>query len=190
MRRKYPSDLSDTRWCLIQKFLRDPVRTGRKRSTDVREVVNAINYRWTTGCPWRMLPHDFPAWETVYTYFARWQKDGRLRLIREIVLRKSPYSVAKQLNNSGLPTGADRFNGRLSDRCLSPVEPAATLVTRNPDWPASTDPTSVREMPAPSTGANHGGKAGESPRDLARLAPPGELGSSCRATLHPTTPER
>lgn len=178
MRRKYPSDLTETRWCLIQKFLQDPVRTGRKRSTDVREVVNAINYRWTTGCPWRMLPHDFPAWETVYTYFARWQKDGRLRLIREIVLRKSPYSVAKQLNNNGLPARADRFNGPLPVQCLSPVKPAAVLEIRNPDWTTSTDPNSDRAIPAQATGANHRGGAGVSPRDLAQHAPPGELGSA------------
>ncbi len=95
-RRRYPSDLSEARWRLVREFLQEPPRPGRKRSTDVREVVNAINYRWTTGCTWRMLPHDFPAWETVYTYFARWREQGRLPLLRELLLRKSPYAAFRK----------------------------------------------------------------------------------------------
>lgn len=91
MRRRYPSDVSDARWRLLESVLAEPERPGRPRSTNTREVVNALNYRWTTGCPWRMLPHDFPAWATVYCYFQRWRDDGRLRQIREVLLRKSPY---------------------------------------------------------------------------------------------------
>ena len=43
---------------------------------DTREVVNCILYVLRTGCPWRMLPHDLPAWQTVYKYFRRWTLDG------------------------------------------------------------------------------------------------------------------
>ena len=46
---------------------------GRKRRVDLREVINAILYLLRTGCSWRMLPHDFPAWQTVYGYFYRWR---------------------------------------------------------------------------------------------------------------------
>ena len=46
---------------------------GRKRRVDLREVLNAILYLLRTGCSWRMLPHDFPAWQTVYGYFYRWR---------------------------------------------------------------------------------------------------------------------
>lgn len=96
-RRRYPSDLSEARWRLVQEFLQEPPRPGRQRTTDLREVVNAINYRWITGCAWRMLPHDFPAWETVYTYFARWREQGRLPLLRELLLRKSPYAAFRKV---------------------------------------------------------------------------------------------
>ena len=91
MRRAYPSDLTEARWRVIAALIDPPAVRGRKRKVDLREVVNAINYRWTTGCPWRMLPHDFPAWETVYAYFGRWQKQGLLRQIREVLLRRSVY---------------------------------------------------------------------------------------------------
>ncbi len=92
MREPYPSDLSDARWKFIEPLLHDTETTrGRRRSTNLREVVNAINYRWHTGCTWRMLPHDFPAWETVYTYFSRWKKSGTLWHIREVIIRRSLY---------------------------------------------------------------------------------------------------
>ncbi|WP_339746803.1 transposase [uncultured Rubinisphaera sp.] len=91
VRRPYPSDVSNARWQFISRLIDDSPSHGRKRSTELREVVNAINYRWSTGCTWRMLPHDYPKWETVYTYFDRWRREGTLREIREIILRKSPY---------------------------------------------------------------------------------------------------
>jgi putative transposase len=49
---------------------------GRPREVCVREVVDAIFYVLRSGCAWRMLPHDFPAWQTVYGYFRQWRKDG------------------------------------------------------------------------------------------------------------------
>ncbi len=41
-----------------------------------REIVNAILYVLRSGCPWRLLPHDFPAWGTVHWYFRRWEREG------------------------------------------------------------------------------------------------------------------
>jgi len=88
-RQPYPSDLTDAQWELIAPLL-PPARTpGRPRTTDLREVLNAILYVTRTGCAWRMLPHDFPAWNTVYAYFQRWQRAGvwerLLDLLREQV---------------------------------------------------------------------------------------------------------
>ncbi len=96
MRQSYPSDLTDARWKYIEPLIQTESLRGRKRSTNLREVVNAINYRWNTGCTWRMLPHDFPAWETVYTYFDRWKKSGKLWHIREVIIRKSLYVPGSQ----------------------------------------------------------------------------------------------
>ena len=85
-RHPYPSDLSDAQWRSIAPTIPPERDLGRHRSTDVREIVNGINYRWSTGCVWRMLPHDFPPWGTVYTYFHRWQQDGTLKELRDALL--------------------------------------------------------------------------------------------------------
>ena len=87
---QYPSDVTDRQWQEIGSLLPSGRDCGRDRSTDLREVVNGINYRWKTGCVWRMLPHDFPPWPTIYTYFQRWQRDGTLKYIRETLLRRQP----------------------------------------------------------------------------------------------------
>ncbi|MBL4885484.1 MAG: transposase [Planctomycetaceae bacterium] len=91
MRRLYPSDLSDARWNFVEPLIQKESVRGRKRSTCMREVINAINYRWSTGCAWRMLPHDYPPWETVYTYFDQWKRTGKLWQIREVLIRNSLY---------------------------------------------------------------------------------------------------
>lgn len=99
LRRSYPSDINTIRWSLIELLLEEldpPEQSGRRRSTDLRNVINAINYRWQTRCPWRMLPHDFPAWETVYTYFHHWEKLGLLPVIRDLILKKSVYRVVTE----------------------------------------------------------------------------------------------
>ena len=57
---RYESDMTDREWALVEPFLPMPRRLGRPRTTDLREVVNALLYIATTGCQWRMLPKDFP----------------------------------------------------------------------------------------------------------------------------------
>jgi len=89
-RESYPSDVTDEQWSRLAHWIPPEKPRGRHRETDVREVINAINYRWTTGCAWRMLPHDFPVWTTVYTYFRRWQLDGTLSRLREELLKPKP----------------------------------------------------------------------------------------------------
>ena len=65
----YASDMTDREWGLVQPFLPMPRSLGRPRTTDLREVVNALLYIATTGCQWRMLPKDFPPCSTVQRYF-------------------------------------------------------------------------------------------------------------------------
>ncbi|WP_369275912.1 IS5 family transposase [Streptomyces sp. R11] len=83
-RRAYPSDLSDARWELIEPVLSAwrferrgrALDFGRPPEHDLREIMNAILYVDRTGVQWRYLPHDFPHWNTVYGYFAKWQQEG------------------------------------------------------------------------------------------------------------------
>jgi putative transposase len=75
-RKRYPSDLTDAQWALLQPWIPPPRPGGRPRKTNMREVVNAIFYLSREGCTWRALPHDFPPWKTVYNYFEAWKRDG------------------------------------------------------------------------------------------------------------------
>jgi putative transposase len=72
----YTSDLTDEEWRLLEPFIPLAKTGGRPRSTDVREVLNAIFYILRGGCAWRLLPHDFPCWQTVYHYFRSWRQSG------------------------------------------------------------------------------------------------------------------
>lgn len=75
-RKAYPSDLNEIEWLILESLVPPEKAGGRPREVDIREVVNAIYYVLRSGCSWRMLPHDFPAWQTVYGYFRQWRKDG------------------------------------------------------------------------------------------------------------------
>ena len=72
---RYASDLSDAEWRVIERHMPAPNALGRPRTTDLREVVNAILYVLRSGCPWRLLPKDFPPRSTVQRYFAAWRDD-------------------------------------------------------------------------------------------------------------------
>jgi putative transposase len=90
-RKPYPSDVTDDQWALLEPLIPPARPGGRPREVEVREVVNALFYRNRNGCGWRALPHDFPAWKTVYNYFQWWQWDGTwenlLTALREQVRR-------------------------------------------------------------------------------------------------------
>lgn len=99
IRRRYPSDLSDDRWLAISALMPPPKAVGRPRARAVREIVDAINYHWETGCAWRMLPHDFPPWGTVYAYFRKWRRLGVLQPVREELLRPAGRPAKSQRRN-------------------------------------------------------------------------------------------
>ena len=76
MRRTYPTDLSDAEWSCLESHLPAPKATGRPRVYPPREILNAIFYVVRSGCSWRLLPHDFPPWRSVYHYFREFRLDG------------------------------------------------------------------------------------------------------------------
>jgi transposase len=83
MNLSYPTDMTDEQWDLIEGLLPTAKPGGRPRSVDLRAVVNAIFYIVVAGCAWRMLPHDFPKWKTVYSYFRAWREDGTWEAVHE-----------------------------------------------------------------------------------------------------------
>ena len=83
-KRRYPTDLTDRQWELIEPLLPEPAAgTGRPPKHSKREIVSAILYHVRAGGSWRMLPKDLPPWETVYGYFRDWGKDGTLDRIHD-----------------------------------------------------------------------------------------------------------
>jgi transposase len=82
---RYPSDLADGEWALVGPLIPPAKRGGRKRTADMREVVNAIFYVLSTGCQWKALPKDLPPRSTVYDYLDLWDWDGTLRRIHDVL---------------------------------------------------------------------------------------------------------
>ncbi|MEH2249327.1 IS5 family transposase [Nostoc sp.] len=76
MSKAYPSNLTRAQYEFLSDLIPEAKLGGRKREVDMRSVVNAIFYILLEGVRWRSLPGDFPAWQTVYTYFRNWRKDG------------------------------------------------------------------------------------------------------------------
>jgi transposase len=73
---RYATDLTDAEFALLAPHLPAPSRLGRPREVDLREVLDAILYLLRTGCPWRLLPKEFPPKSTVFGYFRRLWEDG------------------------------------------------------------------------------------------------------------------
>ena len=99
---RYPSDLTDAEWALIEPLIPPAKRGGRRRIVDVREIVNAIMYILSTGCQWRSLPKDLPPRSTVFDYLDLWRWDGTLdRIHHELYVR-----CREQAGRNASPTAA------------------------------------------------------------------------------------
>jgi transposase len=75
---RYPSDLSDAEWALVEPLIPPGKRGGGKRTVLLREVVNGLMYILSTGCQWRAVPKDLPPKSTLFDYFDLWNWDGTL----------------------------------------------------------------------------------------------------------------
>lgn len=99
---RYPSDLTDEEWSIIDPLIPPAKRGGNKRTVVVRDVVNGLMYILSTGCQWASLPKDLPPRSTVNDYFCRWNYDGTLDRIhhalyiqcREMAGRESSPTAA------------------------------------------------------------------------------------------------
>lgn len=89
---RYATDLTDAQWYYIAPYALSEEDCGRPRTTDLREVINAILYISKSGCQWNMLPKDFPPKSTVHYYFKKWQTNGTwdeiMQALRESIRTK------------------------------------------------------------------------------------------------------
>jgi transposase len=99
---RYPSDLTDAEWALVEPLIPPAKRGGRPREVDLREVLNAIFYVLSTGCQWAALPKDLPPKSTAHHYFALWDWDGTLERIHHALY----VAVREQAGHEASPTAA------------------------------------------------------------------------------------
>jgi putative transposase len=74
-RKQYTSDLTDAEWAILEPLIPAAKAGGRPRTTNMREVLNAIFYILKTGCQWANLPGDFPPYSTVFDYYTQWRRN-------------------------------------------------------------------------------------------------------------------
>lgn len=111
--RRYPTDMTDAEWLLVAPLLPVPAAAtpvgGRPEAHHRRVVVDAIRYVVDNGCKWRALPTDFPPWQTVYGFFARWARAGVVQRIQDELCRiarmragRLPYPRAAVLDSQSV----------------------------------------------------------------------------------------
>ncbi len=101
-RLRYPSDLTDEEWALVEPLIPPAKRGGNKRTVSVREVVNGLMYVLSTGCQWRAIPKDLPPRSTVYDYFDLWSWDGTLDRIHDALYVRCREAASREAS----PTAA------------------------------------------------------------------------------------
>ncbi len=84
-RRRYPTDLTDAQWAILEPLVPPPKPGGRPPKHPRRELVDAMLYILRAGGAWRLLPHEFPPWQTVYHYFRLWRDDGTWERINAVL---------------------------------------------------------------------------------------------------------
>lgn len=95
-RKPYPTDVTDSEWDIIMPLFPPPATTGRPPTLPLREIFNAIKYITRSGCAWRLLPHDFPGWESVYYYFQKWKNDGTWMRIHDSLREQTRIKAGRE----------------------------------------------------------------------------------------------
>jgi putative transposase len=96
----YPSDLTDTEWACVQRYLPSLSTRGRPRIHPLRRILDAIFYVVRSGCAWRYLPCDYPPWQTVFYHFRCFRLSGKWHLLYTTLHRAERERVGRHPNPS------------------------------------------------------------------------------------------
>jgi putative transposase len=101
-RTRYPTDLTDAQWRVLEPLVPPAKPGGRPREVDMRAVLNRIFYHARGGASWRMLPPDLPPWGTVHSYYRAWRLDGVWPRMHDVLRGK----VRRQVGRAATPSAA------------------------------------------------------------------------------------
>ena len=110
---RYPSDFTDCEWTIVEPMIPSATHGGRKRSVNVREVLNGIFYILWTSCRWKALPKDLPPKSTVHDYLELWNLDGTLERIHHALYVAVREREGREANDDGC--WIDKSTGRSVD---------------------------------------------------------------------------
>ncbi len=142
-RKAYPTDVSDEEWAFCVPYLCLMTEDAPQREYPLREIFNAVRWMVRAGCPWRMLPTNFPPWQTVYQQAVRWMKAESfermchdLRELLRVALGRSPQPSTTILDSrtlqstleSGARAGYDGYKRRKGSKVHIAVDTLGTLL--------------------------------------------------------------
>ena len=92
----YQSNLTNEEWEIIRDYIPEAKAGGCPRKHSKRRLLEGILYILRAGCQWRMLPKDFPPWQTVYYYFLRWGREGVIEKVHDILRREARKKAGRE----------------------------------------------------------------------------------------------
>ncbi len=116
--KRYPTDLSNKKWGIIKPLLPNELDGGRPREVSLRRILNAILYITRSGCAWRLRPHEFPPWQTVYGYYRCWTVNHRWQSIHDTLRAK----VRQKLGRHKHPTAGSIDSQSVKTTALAGVK--------------------------------------------------------------------
>jgi transposase len=128
---RYPSDVTDEEWALIEPLIPPAKHGGRRRWVVVREVMNGVMYVLSTGCQWRYLPKDIPPKSTVHDYLTRWNYDGTIERVHHALYVRCREAAGRE-------SEPDRLRDRQPEReepekgGFGSIRPATMRARRSP----------------------------------------------------------
>ena len=125
---RYPSDLTDEEWALIEPLIPPAKHGGRPRRVVVREVMNGVMYVLSTGCQWRYLPKDLPPRSTVHDYLTRWNYDGTIERVQHALYVRCRETAGREASPTACVIDRWGVAARRRRAALPPVDSASFVV--------------------------------------------------------------